>query len=249
MIAIFIVIIIVVSVITALYFIHKKNMELLCSVSSPERGTRAERRLIIRMLRNGVHPKAIFHDLYVRKRNGEFSQIDLVVATPQGVVAIEVKDYSGWIFGNENQKYWTQLLNYGQEKYRFYNPIMQNSGHIAALKEQAVQFAGLPIFNVVLFAGNCNLKDVSYHSDNTFVGYACQVMSVLKSIEKLGNANYTDKKEVARILNGAVRNGGIPEIVSAHLDSVRTKGWDKPDSSFYYRPRLFRFRYKRWRRF
>lgn len=105
MIAIFIVIIIVISAVIALYFIHKKNMELLCSVSSPERGTRAERRLI-RMLRNGVHPKAIFHDLYVRKRNGEFSQIDLVVATPQGVVAIEVKDYSGWIFGNENQKYY-----------------------------------------------------------------------------------------------------------------------------------------------
>lgn len=37
-----------------------------------------------------------------------------------------------------------------------------------------------------------------------------------------------DKEEVARILNGAVRNGGIPEIVYAHLAAVRMKGRDKP---------------------
>lgn len=61
-ISIYIVITIVAVGITALYLIHKKNIELLCSVSFPEMGTRAERRLIIRMLRNGVLPKAIFHD-------------------------------------------------------------------------------------------------------------------------------------------------------------------------------------------
>ena len=123
------------------FLVHKKNMELLCTVSSPDRGTRAERRLIIKMLRNGIHPKAIFHDLYVQRKNGFYSQIDLVVATPQGLVVIEVKDYSGWIFGNERQKYWTQLLNFGKEKYRFYNPILQNEGHIKALREQSEQFS------------------------------------------------------------------------------------------------------------
>jgi hypothetical protein len=87
------------------YLNHRRNMELLCSVSSPERGTEAERRLIIKMLKKGVHPKAIFHDLYLQKKNGEYSQIDIVVATSQGLIAIEVKDYSGWIFGNERQKY------------------------------------------------------------------------------------------------------------------------------------------------
>jgi len=119
------------------YLIHRKNMKLLCSVSSPDRGTRAERRLVIKMLEKGVHPKAIFHDLYLQKKNGEFSQIDIVVATPQGLLAIEVKDYGGWLFGDEKQKYWTQILNYGKEKYRFYNPIMQNAGHIKALREQS----------------------------------------------------------------------------------------------------------------
>ena len=70
-------------------------VSILHSVSSPERGTRAERRLVVKMLRKGVHPKTIFHDLYLQKRNGEFSQVDIVVATPQGLLAIEVKDLAG----------------------------------------------------------------------------------------------------------------------------------------------------------
>lgn len=112
-----IVILILVCVVVS-YLRYRQNMKLLRTVSSPDRGTRAERRLVVRMLRKGVHPKAIFHDLYLQKKNGEFSQIDIVVAIPQGLIAIEVKDYSGWLFGNEKQKYWTQILNHGKEKHR-----------------------------------------------------------------------------------------------------------------------------------
>ena len=75
------------------YLSHRRDMKLLCSVSSPTRGTKAERKLIIKMLKKGVHPKAIFHDLYVKKKSGGYSQIDLVVATPQGLVAGGGKDY------------------------------------------------------------------------------------------------------------------------------------------------------------
>ena len=106
----YIVIILILGCVVISYLHHRQNMKLLHSVSSPNRGTGAERRLVIRMLRRGVHPKAIFHDLYLQKRNGEFAQIDIVVATPQGLLAIEVKDYSGWLFGNEKQRYWTQVL-------------------------------------------------------------------------------------------------------------------------------------------
>lgn len=210
------------------FLVHKKNMELLCTVSSPDRGTRAERILIIKMLRNGIHPKAIFHDLYVQRKNGFYSQIDLVVATPQGLVVIEVKDYSGWIFGNERQKYWTQLLNFGKEKYRFYNPILQNEGHIKALREQSEQFSVLPIYNVVLFSGNCTLKNVSYQRVNEYVGYTSNVMYVLNTVKGLDNAKYTDKREVARVLNQAVSNGENPEIISKHLFMAQCAGRNNP---------------------
>ncbi|MGM9764022.1 MAG: nuclease-related domain-containing protein [Candidatus Cryptobacteroides sp.] len=208
------------------YLRYRADMKLLCSVSSSKRGTRSERRLVVKMLKQGVHPKAIFHDLYLQKKNGEYSQIDIVVATPQGLLAIEVKDYSGWLFGNEGQKYWTQVLNFGKEKHRFYNPLMQNEGHIKTLREQSEQFASLPIYNVVVFDGNCTLKNISYMSDNTFVGYASQIKYVLKQLNTFGLAQYTDKKEIARCLHNAVKNGDNPEIVASHLASAqRTARW------------------------
>lgn len=224
----YIVTILILGCIVILYLHHRQNMKLLRSVSSPNRGTRAERRLVIRMLKRGVHPKAIFHDLYLQKRNGEFSQIDIVVATPQGILAIEVKDYSGWLFGNEKQQYWTQVLNYGKEKYRFYNPIMQNAGHIKALRELSEQFAHLPIFNIVLFAGNCTLKNVNYWTENTFVGYASNITHILKKIRKFPLAQYTDKREVVHMLRQAVDNGSNPNIVANHIASVQRKAMRQP---------------------
>lgn len=230
------------------YLIFRKK-KLLHSVSPPGRGTRAERELIKIMLKKGVHPKAIFHDLYLQKKNGKFAQIDIVVATPQGLLAIEVKEYSGWLFGNEKQRYWTQVLNYGNEKYRFYNPIMQNAGHIRALREQSKQFAKLPIFNVVLFAGDCTLKNVSYWTDNTFVGYSSDIGYVLKKVRKYNFAEYTDKSEVARSLSKAVNNGNNPEIVTSHIDFVQRTNIGKPQPIIRRRSRIFRVNWWRLIRF
>lgn len=224
---------------------YLRNIKLLYSVSSLKRGTKAERKLVVRMLRKGVRPDAIFHDLYLQKRNGEFSQIDIVVATPQGLLAIEVKDYSGWLFGNEKQQYWTKVLNYGKEKYRFYNPIMQNAGHIKALREQSEQLAHLPIFNVVLFAGNCTLKNVNYWAYNTFVGYANNINYVLKKIKKFPLAQYTDTKGVVRLLSQAVENGNNPEIIARHLDFVRRNCVGDPPPVISGGNRLFRLIWRR----
>ncbi len=239
-----IVILILVCVVVS-YLRYRQNMKLLRTVSSPDRGTRAERRLVVRMLRKGVHPKAIFHDLYLQKKNGEFSQIDIVVATPQGLLVIEVKDYSGWLFGNEKQRYWTQVLNYGKEKYRFYNPIMQNAGHIKALREQSEQFAHLPIFNVILFAGNCTLKNVNYWADNTFVSYTSNISYVLEKINEFRLAQYTNKREVARILHQAVKNGDNPDIVVRHMASVQRKAVRQPQPTISWSSLIFRINWRR----
>lgn len=245
----YIVICLILSCIVILYLYHRHNMKLLCSVSSPNRGTVAERRLVIKMLKMGVHPKAIFHDLYVPKKNGEFSQIDIVVATPQGLLAIEVKDYSGWLFGNEKQRYWTQILNYGKEKYRFYNPIMQNAGHLKALREQSEQFAHLPIYNVVLFAGNCTLKEIDYSSKNTFVGYTSDISYVLKEASKFRLAQYTDKREVAQLLRRAVENGDNPRIVATHIASVQKKSIGQPQPTINWQFGIFRFNWRQFTKF
>ena len=101
-----------------LYRRHK-NQELIKSVTSLNRGTNSELKLILKLLKSGINSKTIFHDLIIKKENDKFSQVDIVIATTQGIVVIEVKDYSGWIFGNGNQTNWTQVLAYGRKNIVF----------------------------------------------------------------------------------------------------------------------------------
>lgn len=97
---------------------HHKDMQLLETVTPRNRGEWSERKTILKLLKMGIDHRAIFHDCYIRKPNGSYTQVDLAVATSQGLIVFEIKDYSGWIFGHFRQKYWTQVLAYGKEKHR-----------------------------------------------------------------------------------------------------------------------------------
>lgn len=127
-------------------YLKRKERKLIEQVTPITRGEKSERKVILSLLKEGINPKAIFHDLYIQKPNREYTQIDVAVATKAGIIVLEVKDYSGWIFGNEHQKYWTQILAFGKEKHRFYNPVMQNYGHIQAIRQCLPNNPDIPIF-------------------------------------------------------------------------------------------------------
>ena len=192
------------------------------SVTALDRGTWSERNLVYELLEHGIAPGAIFHDLYVKKANGRHAQIDLVVATKVGLIVFEVKDYSGWIFGRGNQDKWTQVLAYGRDKYRFYNPIKQNAGHIAELQKQSKQMSEIPMFSVVVFYGGCTLRDVSIIPRNTYVTTWRRALDVVDTIlEENEPANYTDKHEIVHILKAAVDNGANENMAEQHADEVQ----------------------------
>lgn len=99
--------------------------------------------------------------------------------------------------------------------------------------------------------GVIEVKDYSGWQFGTFVGYANNIMRVLKTIKGFGEAEYTDKKEVARVLREAVRNGENPAIVVAsHVADVQSRNWDCPRPVISWFPRFFRiFCWRRWIRF
>ena len=99
----------------------------------------------------------------------------------------------------------------------------------------------MPIFNVVLFAGNCTLKDVTYISANTYVGYDNDIAYILNKISELDLAVYTDKREVASSLRRAVNNGDNQEIVSNHLFTTRRISVGTPPPKIDYTIDIFRF--------
>jgi hypothetical protein len=199
-----------------------KRRELLETVTNSYRGTNTERNLVLKLLKYGIPAENIFHDLYVEKSSGNFSQIDLVVITEVGIIVFEVKDYSGWLFGRGNQDKWTQVLSYGKIKHRFYNPVMQNKGHTTALKKQLSQFEELPFYSVIVFYGNCRLRDVSFIPQGTYLAYPERVIDVIKTImDKNKSVNYSDKSEIIRVLKEAVQKGENKEIQNKHIRNVR----------------------------
>ncbi|MCL1867421.1 MAG: NERD domain-containing protein, partial [Paludibacter sp.] len=94
-------------------YLKIKDKNLLETVTKSYRGTKSEKRLVLRLLKYGIPAEDIFHDLYLEKSNNNYSQIDLVIITNVGIIVFEVKDYSGWLFGKGNQDKWTQVLAYG----------------------------------------------------------------------------------------------------------------------------------------
>jgi len=64
--------------------------------------------------------RQVIRNVYIKKRDGKFTELDLVIVIRRGLIVIESKNYAGWIYGSENNEYWTQTFKNGT-KNKFYN--------------------------------------------------------------------------------------------------------------------------------
>lgn len=203
---------------------YEHRCNLIRSVTPLDRGTKSERDLVFRLLNNGISSTTIFHDLLVIKDNEEYSQIDIVVPTKVGILVFEVKDYNGWIFGNGGHEQWTQVMAYGREKYHFYNPIRQNATHIRFLRKELNLSECIPIFSIIVFYGDCELKELNYIPNNTFVVKPHRLKDVLTDIlETNPEAPFSDKWEIIRLLKNAVKRGESASEIQQHILNIEDK--------------------------
>lgn len=117
----------------------------------------------------------IINDVMIPTNDGNTAQIDHIVVSTYGIFIIETKNYNGWIFGNENSKNWTQVIY--KTKNHFYNPIMQNKGHIKALQDLLTDFSNINYIPIVVFTIKADLKklDVTSH-----VVYSLGLLNTIK---------------------------------------------------------------------
>ena len=101
-------------------------------------------------------------DVYHRLNNitlpladGGSTQIDHVIVSRYGIFVIETKNYKGWIFGNEKQRQWTQVIM--GRKYKFQNPLRQNYLHIKTLSD-LLELEMSYFHSMIAFIGECELK-------------------------------------------------------------------------------------------
>lgn len=84
------------------------------------------------------------------------TQVDHILITQNGVLVIETKHYSGWIFAHEKQKEWTQIIF--KFKKRFQSPIFQNLKHVRAVQQLLDFIPRDHVQSLVVFTGEAEFK-------------------------------------------------------------------------------------------
>lgn len=140
----------------------------------------------------------VMHDILL-PNDGNTSQIDHTVVSPYGIFSIETKNYQGWIYGKESQYQWTQV--FGRNKFKFYNPIIQNKSHIKALNDIIKENA---IHSMIVFTDGTfktEMPEYVMHS-RAMVRYIkrfCDIVfddiRIAEIINKIKNANITEPKQ------------------------------------------------------
>lgn len=141
-------------------------------------------------------------NVYIPKDNEQTTEIDVLMISKKGIFVFESKNYSGWIFGSQNQKNWYQTLPVGKgrksSKEHFLNPIMQNRLHIKCLK--AFLNKDVPIHSVVVFSDRCTFKGVDVKSDEKVI-HREDVFATVTSISKKAETDCLTEMEIKEIFD------------------------------------------------
>lgn len=172
-----------------------------------------------------AHYKVLDDLLLPSDGNLNMTQLDHVVISNYGIFCIETKSYKGWIFGNANDKYWTQVIY--KHKERFYNPLRQNYAHTKAVEELIKsKYPKAQILSFVVFTIAGKLKI----SGTDSVGYA---RDIVRKIKNYKTQIFTDveRDEIFNILMNA--NIQDKESRKLHNEGVRDLKNAKAKNSFF----------------
>lgn len=152
---------------------------------------------------------------------GKTTEIDLIMIHEKGIFVFESKNYSGWIFGDAEQLYWTQSFQNG-EKYRFYNPIRQNKTHIKAL----AAYLEKPISSFtsyIVFSERCTLKKVPQNTTDIVVVQRPNMLKKLRTALKCAVLVYSHEEiqSMAAKLQKLTNKNAVEK--QQHIDNIKTK--------------------------
>ena len=128
---------------------------------------------------------------------GGTTQIDHIIVSKFGVFVVETKNMKGWIFGNPNQKTWTQKIYKHTNK--FQNPLHQNYKHTKTL-ESLLDLNDQQIHSVIVFIGDSTFKTDMPENVTYGGGYLRYIKSKTQSVLSDSEVNeITNKIETDRL--------------------------------------------------
>jgi len=143
---------------------------------------------------------------------GGTTQIDHVLVSQFGVFAVETKNLSGWIFGKEQDGYWTQKLY--RHTAKFQNPLRQNYKHTKGLSEM-LGISDDKIHSVVVFPGETTFKTQMPENVTRLRGYIRYIRSKTKPLLTEGEV-----KRIIKIIGEKRMPVGVKTNFQ-HVDHVK----------------------------
>lgn len=166
-----------------------------------------------------IGAKFLFN-IYIPRENNKTTEIDLLLICSKGLFVLESKNYDGWIFGNETQKNWTQVI-YDHKEY-FYNPIMQNALHLKCLKTLIEE--NIPMHSIIVFSDDCTLKKITIKSNDVNVINRYKVASIITQICKQTQEEFLTETKINDIFNKLYPYTQVScEAKVQHIKNIREK--------------------------
>ncbi len=201
-------------------------------ISSPRvKGKEGETK-IHNLLLNLPDEYFVFKDLVFKTERGT-TQIDHLIVSRYGIFAIETKNYRGEIIGNDESKYWMQIIvtdvTFRKKWYKtytyvtknkFYNPMRQCLAHTYVIKDIVKDWPHLIVVPIVVFTGKAIINKVN--SRNKVI-YDHNLLHTIKSY----TTTYLTDSEVKDIVNRIIAYD-YREVVSdrEHVHNIKNKQKD-----------------------
>lgn len=171
------------------------------------------------------------YNCYLPRDNDDTTEIDVLMIYKSGLYVFESKNYSGWIFGDEKSKTWTQTLPQGRKSHKehFLNPIMQNKLHIKWLKN-LIQDESIPVHSVIVFSERCTLKKVSVSSPEIAVIKRDNVRRTVMNIDSNTGDVLPSNKVLELYEKLYPYSQASAELKQAHVDGINGRLQQKEQS-------------------
>jgi hypothetical protein len=156
-------------------------------------------------------------NIYLPRENNKTTEIDLLLISSKGLFVFESKNYCGWIFGNESNTKWTQVLY--DNKHHFFNPIIQNKLHIKYLKRLVQE--NVPIYSMIVFSDKCKLKDITIKSKNVSVLNRYDAKTLVSQICNQTQKDILTEVEINDIYNKLYLYTQVSsEVKNQHIENI-----------------------------
>lgn len=125
----------------------------------------------------------ILHDVLIDSKNGNTSQLDLVMVGVRGIYVVEVKTFAGArVYGDFKKSKWYYYN--GANKYEIYSPVKQNEMHIKYLKSFLNEFGEIPVYSIItMICDDFKISNMSGDIENLQTAICSSLPAMTKALE------------------------------------------------------------------